>query len=224
MTPVLAFDVYGTLIDTSGIARSLSARGISDAAAFAARWRDKQLEYTFRRALMRRYAPFSECTKTALDFVCAERAAELSDSDRKDLMAEYAVLPAFADAAPALSVLAESDARMFAFSNGEDAAVRRVLKHNRLAEYFADIVSVEDARSFKPDPQVYAHFLRRAGAAAEHTWLVSGNPFDIIGARESGWKTAWVNRGAALFDPWPQSSPSAVVASLAELPQLISAR
>lgn len=222
MTPVLAFDIYGTLADTSGIARALSARGVADAAAFAARWRDKQLEYTFRRALMRRYAPFSECTKNALDFVCAERKTALSESARAELMSEYAKLPAFADAAPALSLLAKTEARLFAFSNGESAAVRRVLSHNSLAGFFADIVSVEEIRTFKPDPKVYAHFLHRAESSAENTWLVSGNPFDIIGARESGWKTAWVNRGAAVFDPWTQSAPSATISSLAELPEVIA--
>ena len=220
MTPTLAFDVYGTLVDTAGIGRALSARGIRDAAPFAARWRDKQLEYSFRRALMRRWIPFSECTKAALDFVCDERAANLSITARAELAAEYDALPAFADAAPALSAL--SAFRLFAFSNGESEAVRRVLAHNRLEKFFAEIVSAEDARLFKPAPEVYAHFLHRAAAVPENTWLISGNPFDIVGARAAGWNAAWVNRAAAKFEPWPEFAPSAVVASLEALPPLLS--
>ena len=171
---------------------------------------------------MNRYAPFSECTKTALDFVLAERNIEFSDSDCAAIMAEYAALPAFADAAPALQTLAAAGIRMFAFSNGETSAVRAVLQNSGLIKYFADIVSVEDAKSFKPAPKVYAHFLQRADSSPANTWLISGNPFDIIGARASGWNAFWVNRGASTFDPWPEFAPSAIVKSLSELPQLFA--
>ena len=222
MTKTAAFDIYGTLADTAGIAPALAKRGIANAAAFAARWRDKQLEYTFRRALMKCYAPFSECTKAALDFVIAEQNSALSDSDCAEILAEYAALPSFADAAPALSKLAAADVRLFAFSNGESAAVRAVLEHNNLAKYFRGIVSADDAKTFKPDLRIYAHFLQSAGASAADTWLVSGNSFDIIGARAAGWNAIWANRGAAIFDPWTEFAPSKIVKTLAELPPLFS--
>ena len=61
----LAFDVYGTLVDTAGVARALSA-WVDDANAFALRWREKHLEYAFRRGLMRRYRPFDGCARDAL--------------------------------------------------------------------------------------------------------------------------------------------------------------
>ena len=218
---VLAFDVYGTLLDPAKMAAALTAHVGADAALFAARWRDKQVEYAFRRALMRRYVSFAECTKNALDFVCTERRATMDTAARAALMREYGILPAFADAAAGLSAL--DSGRLFAFSNGGAAAVQSALTHNNLRHYFADIISVEDTRSYKPDPAVYAYFLTRVAAKADDTWLISGNPFDIIGAQAAGWRTVWLNRGAAVFDPWEDFAPTVVVASLTELSAVLSA-
>ena len=113
---VFAFDVYGTLADTAGIAAALSRYMDSPMAqTFAHKWREKQLEYTFRRALMRRYADFGICTRESLDFVCEAMQLNLDDSAKESVIAEYAQLPLFADAREALESLKKSGARMFAF-------------------------------------------------------------------------------------------------------------
>ena len=217
---VIAFDVFGTLMDTAGIARALSAH-TANAAAFAARWRDKQLEYTFRRALMGCYADFAECTHAALDWVCADFNCDIPPAARRVLMQQYHQLPAYADAAPCLSALQQ---RHYAFSNGAAAMVREILSAANLLDSFCDIVSVEEVRLFKPAPAVYAHFLQTAATPAADTCLISGNPFDIMGARAAGWQAVWVNRGGAVFDPWHEEAfqPTATIASLEELPPLFA--
>jgi len=49
MPQTLAFDVHGTLIDTAGVVRELTGMVDDLAPHFSQRWRDKQLEYSFRR-------------------------------------------------------------------------------------------------------------------------------------------------------------------------------
>ena len=225
MSITIAFDIYGTLADTGGVVRALAAycKDDEDAAAFAARWRDKQLEYTFRRTAMGYYADFGQCTAEALMFVCAERDIRLNDTQRQKLSAEYSKLPLFADAKPALDRLRESgNVRMFAFSNGKAAAVKEWLEFRGIGEYFADIISVDEVKKFKPSPQVYQHFLHRAKADAENTYLVSGNPFDIIGAQHTGIKGLWLNRTAkAVFDPWQNITPTKTITSLSALADIV---
>lgn len=214
---VLAFDVYGTLIDTAGVVSKL--RGIVGARAedFARVWRDKQLEYSFRRALMRRYEDFSVCVSDSLEYAARSFSRELTTADRELLLGEFQRLPPFADAAPGLARLAELDFALFAFSNGSAGMVARLLAGAGLADFFRDIVSVEDRRSFKPDPDVYRYLLERAGTAPDQAWLVSGNPFDVIGAMSVGMRGIWVKRSAdAIFDPWG-IEPSVTVASLVEI-------
>ena len=112
--------------------------------------------------------------------------------------------------------------RMFAFSNGRAEDVRGLLVNAGIEEHFEGVVSVDDVRSFKPDPAVYALFLRQAGAEVSESWLVSGNPFDVIGAMSVGMRAAWVKRSAkAVFDPW-EIQPTVTVANMGELSEVLA--
>ncbi|SHK29817.1 haloacid dehalogenase type II [Halomonas caseinilytica] len=202
---VLAFDVYGTLIDTHGVVAELQTRlgDPSTAMEFSRRWRDKQLEYSFRRGLMGAYVDFARCTREALDFIDRALGVGLSDTDKEHLMGAYASLPAFADARTALARLAGTGITCVAFSNGSRQAVAGLLEGAGLSEYFADIVSVEEVRRFKPDPAVYAYLRQRLEVEPGDTWLISSNAFDVIGARHAGLHAAWVRRSPeAPFDSW----------------------
>lgn len=208
MAQVLAFDVYGTLIDTHGVVTELEQRlgalGKAELAAeFSRRWRDKQLEYSFRRGLMGAYVPFGRCTEEALVFTDRALQAGLSENDRDHLMQVYAELPAFPEAEGAMTRLAEAGVTCVAFSNGTAAAVEGLLEQAGLRRHFSEVVSVDEVRRFKPDPAVYAHLRHRLESEPGDTWLISSNAFDVIGARYAGLHAAWVRRSPeAPFDPW----------------------
>ncbi|WP_136525175.1 haloacid dehalogenase type II [Geomonas ferrireducens] len=217
MEITLAFDVYGTLIDTHGVIVALE-KIISDrAAGFSRTWREKQLEYSFRRGLMQNYETFAVCTRDALNYTDAFYKTALTEAEKDDLLALYRVLPTYDDVEPGLQRAKDAGFRMYAFSNGSAAAVETLLTHAGIRQYFIDVVSVDEVKSFKPNPGVYAHFLRRSGATGSSAWLVSGNPFDVIGAISAGMNGAWVKRSPdALYDPWG-IEPTLTVSSLADL-------
>lgn len=216
MQPVLAFDVYGTLIDTHGVTIELERRlrDAQQAGEFAKRWREKQLEYSFRHGLMGAYVPFSECTREALVFTDRAMQTGLSDNDQDHLMAVYAELPAFPDVVPALDQLRDAGIRCVAFSNGTQQAVTQLLARAGVESHMDAVVSVDDVKRFKPDPAVYAYLRSRLEVRPEHTWLISSNPFDVIGAIHGGLRSAWIRRQAdAPFDPWG-GEPDMTVADL----------
>lgn len=217
MTVTIAFDIYGTLLDTAGVTDRLRPILGERAAQFAARWREKQLEYTFRRALMRTYVDFAACVAQSLDYSAAAFGITLDAAVRDDLLQQYRQLPAFPDSAPALETLRGKGLRIFAFSNGRADDVEALLRHAGLRERFDGVVSLMDICTYKPDPEAYRYFRHRAGAGDEQVWLVSGNPFDVIGAVAAGMKAVWVRRAAHTpFDPW-EFRPTAVVADLREI-------
>jgi len=217
LTTTLAFDVYGTLIDPFGISQRLQSTAGEQTPAFAQMWRDKQIEYLFRRGLGRDYRPFSVCTSQALDYTALQMQVELSTADKQDLLAQYRLLPAYEEVADALRQLKDDGCRNYAFSNGEPDDLAGLLAHAGLDAALDGIVSVHDLQSFKPDPAVYSHFLQQTGATKQETWLVSGNPFDVIGAHMAGWRTAWVKRDpTAVFDPW-DIEPDAIITDISEL-------
>lgn len=86
------------------------------------------------------------------------------------------------------------------FSNGTQSMVSNsVTKSPDLkshADVFEDIVTVEEVKRFKPAPEVYHHLAKRVGLQNRYDsiWVVSGNPFDIVGARSVGMNAIWVNR------------------------------
>ena len=159
MTTTLAFDVYGTLFDTNGVTEALAKLVGDRAGELAKAWRDKQLEYSFRRGLMRDYADFGVCTRQALDFVCRSFGVEISENGKKELMGIYRTLPVFSDVKEGLESLAVEGYRMYAFSNGRAEMVTGLLKNSGIENYFLDVVSVDEIGSFKPDRKYINFFL-----------------------------------------------------------------
>jgi len=215
---VLAFDVYGTLIDPFHMEEHLRAAFGEKAKEASELWRSKQIEYSFRRALMKKYRDFDVCTAQALRLVSAQLGVSLSDEAQEKLMSKYLQLPAYPDVPGALDELGAQGFTLAAFSNGTPNAVRGLLDHAGVLPRFSKIVSVDAIRSFKPDPAVYEHLVTELRVGKEKVRLVSSNPFDVIGAKACGLRAAWVRRDPKrVFDPW-EFEPDFVVHSLAELP------
>jgi len=217
MSFTLAFDVYGTLIDTNNVVSKLREYIGDQAEAFSQTWRDKQLEYSFRRGLMQQYVHFGICTSHALDYTCLHYKADLSAEQRESLLACYRTLPAFSDVVLGLKNLQSAGHRLFAFSNGNMAAVEGLLLAANIRDFFSGVVSVDTIKTFKPNPTTYEHFLNASDSTVDDAWLISSNPFDVIGAVSAGMRAAWVKRSdSAIFDPWGVE-PTCVVANLREL-------
>ena len=217
MKTTIALDIYGTLIDPISIKSALVRHAGEQAGAMAEAWRTKQLEYSFRRSLMKAYRNFSSVTRASLDYACQVYGIDISETDKAALMDLYRTLDAFSDTAPALAKLVEKGAELHAFSNGENDVIAALLEHAGIEERITSIVSADTIETFKPDPRVYAHFLDATRSDSATTWLVSSNPFDIIGAAACGWNTAWVKRNpTVVFDPWDHE-PTAIISDLNEL-------
>lgn len=218
MSAAIAFDVYGTLVDPLEMGvRLRPVVGDEFAEPMAKLWREKQLEYTFRRGLMRTYENFDVCTRQALDYTAQALGAELSDGDRQRLIEEYSSLSPFADAAPGLETMRDAGHALVAFSNGVEATLRALLERAGILPLLGGVVSVDDISSFKPDPEVYHYLCRRLDRPPSEVWLVSSNPFDVIGAKSVGLNAAWVKRNPdTAFDPWGVE-PDVVVRDLQEL-------
>jgi 2-haloacid dehalogenase len=216
---VLGFDVFGTLVDPSGIAEPVRPFAGERTDALVGEWRRTQLEYAFRRAAMNAYQPFDRVTRAALDhaITVTPGIGDISDAERERLVAAWTALPAFADAPPALEALRARGHRCLAFSNGTAAGLQALMSSTGLDVHLDDVISVEAVGTYKPAPAVYDHLVERGGIGQAQTWLVSGNAWDVIGARSAGLRAAWLQRDPGKpFDPWDEA-PDLVVESLTAL-------
>jgi 2-haloacid dehalogenase len=216
----LAFDVYGTLIDVSGMGHGLQRSGL-DGDALAASWRRHQLEISWLLSLMDRYEDFSAVTGYALDAALAETGIELSANEKQVALAALSELPAYDDAAQALSRLAAAGLRLAVLSNGSPAMLAAVLAVGGLGDQFEDVISVDEVRVYKPSPRVYGHLAGRLGLPFGEILLVSANPFDCAGAKAAGLGVAKVERGRTHSYGFAEP-PDLVVGSLSELVEALA--
>jgi 2-haloacid dehalogenase len=206
---LVAFDLYGTLLDISGLASRMRPFAGEGATALLARWRKAQLERTWRLNRDGRYEPWDTVTLAALE----ETAPELAKDSRDRLAELWLTVPAYPDAAATLAALGALGARRAVLSNGTRAMIARALEAGGLE--VDTVLSADDVRVYKTDPRVYA--LLDSEADRARTLFVSSNGWDADGARRDGRVVAWINRGG---EP-PATPPNHNILSLSEVVALL---
>ncbi|QGA54187.1 haloacid dehalogenase type II [Sulfolobus sp. E5-1-F] len=186
---ILAFDLYGTILDLSSVSQEM---------------RRKQLEYTWLLTIMGRYVDFDEITKMAIRYTLGEDKMEEELNKWRNLRAHQ-------DSIYLKDISTIAD--IYILSNGTTKTIEELLKLNGLLSYFKGIFSAEKVKEYKPSPKVYKYFLE---AVKGEAYLVSSNPFDVIGAKNSGMKGIYVNRRNMPFDPLGYE-PDVVVKDFKEL-------
>ena len=210
-----AFDAYGTIFDVhSAMARHRDRLG-PDADAFSTLWRSKQLEYSWTRTLMQRYADFWALTQEALDFSLA-RYPSIDRGLRQPLLDAYLMLNAYADVPPVLKAMAAQGKRLAIFTNGTASMARSAATSAGIVHAFETIISVDVLRQFKTAPEAYALVHEVLGLSLGEVALVSSNRWDIAGAHAFGMPSVWVNR-AGQPDEYLDLAPTRTLRSLSEL-------
>src|SRR5882672_4215875 len=122
----LVFDAYGTLFDVHSVARRCEGLWPGKGAQL---WRTKQLEYTWQRSLMKRYAPFSTVTRAALAYACEALGLELTAERMEALMGEYLMLAMYPDVPNAIRQFARKKAIL---TNGSPDMIEPLVEHSGL--------------------------------------------------------------------------------------------
>jgi 2-haloacid dehalogenase len=152
----------------------------------------------------------------------------LKDDEIEDLMKAYNTLSLFPDVPPLFTHLKEAPyIHPVVFSNGTSSMINASLSESPdlspHKDLFKQVVVVEKVKKFKPHPDVYSHLCKEVGKDGKEgeVWLVSGNPFDVVGANVFGMKTCWVDRsGTGWVDRLVQGDkgrPTVIVKGLNEV-------
>jgi 2-haloacid dehalogenase len=209
------FDAYGTLFDVHSVVEA--GREITgDPATLSATWRQKQLEYTWLRALMGTYADFWVVTEAALRYSIRRLGLGATETQVRRLMDAYLSLACFPEVKAALGRLAGRPRAVL--SNGSPAMLAAAVTASGLTALLEHVISVDRVKTYKPSPQVYALGPQVLDIAAGELLFVSSNGWDVAGAKAFGYQVAWCNRTGA-----PEEElgvrPDLVVGSLDKLPR-----
>ena len=213
------FDAYGTLFDVhSAIRRGGQALG-NKADVVSDLWRQKQLEYTWLRSLMKAHVDFWQVTSDGLDFALS--ASGVKDPNLHDkLMGLYLTLDAYGEVKETLTVLKRGGFATAILSNGSPRMLEAAIKSAGLGEIVDENLSVEDVGIYKPDARVYQLAVDRLRIAKEEICFLSSNGWDAKAAAHFGFRVVWINR----FNREPDRLPGdfiKVIHRLDELPPLL---
>jgi 2-haloacid dehalogenase len=216
----VVFDAYGTLFDVHSVIRRCEERFPGKGTALSQLWRTKQLEYTWLRSLMGRYADFGSVTRDGLRFACRTLGIPLSEAIEGALMDEYLRLAPYPEVRAALEALAGR--KLAILSNGSPAMLEPLVANAGLARFFDSVLSVDSLRVFKPHPSVYQLGVDRLGVNKQQMAFISSNFWDVCGATSFGFRTYWINRSGAQQDELG-FAPAAILTRLDELPAALAA-
>ncbi len=194
----IIFDMYGTLVDVGAVAEA--CREVApDPIAFNNQWRAKQLEYTFLRTLMGQYRDFWIVTEEALAFAVARFALGITAEQQRRLMEAWLLPTPYSEVAAALPQL-KATYLLAVLSNGTPEMLRSGLERTALWPYFTSVLSADSVKRYKPSPDVYQLALQHTGLPKDEILFVSSNSWDVIGAKNFGFKVCWINRMGAPLD------------------------
>lgn len=214
------FDAYGTLFDFASAAAACQDELGGQVKPLTALWRDKQLQYTWLRALQQRHADFWQVTGDALDYAL-DTLDLASPALRERLMSLYLDLATFPEVPPVLSELKSRGFVTAILSNGTPPMLAAAVRSAGLDDLLDAVLSVEEVGAYKPHPSVYQLAVDRLGIAAGAISFQSSNAWDAYAASAFGMRVVWCNRYGQRPERLP-GKPDAVVRSLAELPALLA--
>lgn len=217
----LVFDVYGTLFDMSSIIPPCADLFGGQCPELCRIWRAKQMEYTHLLNMMGRFEDFWVVTGKALVFACRSLNVSCPPDIREKLLDQYFHLALFPDVLPALQALARYPRAIL--SNGSPKMLQVALENAGINQYFVQVISTSEVKTYKPNPQVYHWAAQKLALTPGAIGLVSANAWDVIGGKSCGLWVCWVNRAGA---PWDDLGfvPDATVTNLTELPDILRPR
>ncbi|MGC9673443.1 haloacid dehalogenase type II [Staphylococcus haemolyticus] len=191
-TKAFVFDVYGTLFDVYSVADKCNQYFPEKGEQISKTWREKQLEYTNLRQIMGNYKNFYSITKDALHFAVRKYGEEINEKAENELLKEYLYLTPYSEVKEVLNQL--KNKKLAVFSNGSHDMLDPLIEKSELEGEFDQIISVDEVKHFKPTIESYHYVSQILEVKPEEVLFISSNGWDISGAKNYGFQTAWINR------------------------------
>lgn len=196
---MLAFDVFGTVVDWRGalirrIPTHLEAHGLdADPAAFADAWRARyQPAMETVRSGARAWVPLDTLHRESLDAVLAEFELEALPTAARDALNRlWHRLDGWPDATEGLHALRRVGF-CCALSNGDLRLMADVARHADLP--WDQILGAEWSKAYKPEPRVYLDVAAAFMVPPHRVLMVAAHNGDLEAAQALGLKTAFVRR------------------------------
>jgi 2-haloacid dehalogenase len=193
---ILAFDVFGTVVDwRGGVAREVKALGLGlDAEAFADDWRARyQPAMQQVRSGARPWTILDTLHRENLDAALAAHgvAERVDDAARRSLTLAWHRLDPWPEAVAGLQRL-KAGYLIAPLSNGNIALLTHMAKRAGLP--WDCVLSAEVFRAYKPDPRAYLGVAELFALRPDQVMMCAAHASDLRAAAAAGLRTAYVDR------------------------------
>ena len=192
---ILAFDVFGTVVDWHGsiAAEATRLNLLVDANEFATAWRDGYKPAMARvRSGILPWTKIDDLHRMILDDVLkAFNITSLSESQVHELNLIWHRLNPWLDTVEGLTRL-KSQFTIVTLSNGNLGLLADMAKNAGLP--WDLILSAEVFRHYKPDPETYLGVAETFDVRPEQVMLVAAHKDDLVAAKACGLQTAFIER------------------------------
>ena len=214
------FDLFGTLLPLAPLDDACDRLAPGRGPEIAARWRARQIEATWLRTIIGRWADFGVITRDALAATLQELGVSAGDPFVADAARAFARLPIDPAAPGVIGELREAGLEVGILTNASQPTLDAVAA--RLGISFEYLISVDAVQRYKPDPAVYELAVRAAGLSPDRIGFVTGNGWDAAGAGAFGFRVAWLAPRANAVLPSVDAGPPTRV-TWSEIPAAFAA-
>jgi len=217
----LTFDCYGTLVDWRGgllgalrACPSLEGVAVDEDRFLASREEEEN------RLESGSYLPYREIVAASVTAALTEQGITLPPHEAEGVARSVGDWEPFADTRAALEVLGAGRA-LAIVSNVDRADIQRTVE--RIGVRFAEVVTAEDVRSYKPAEPHFREVLRRLKMPRGRVLHVARSlHHDVRPVLARGDDCAWINRAGEPFPP--EISPTFHLGDLASLAAALGRR
>jgi 2-haloacid dehalogenase len=214
---VVAFDVIETLMSLEPLSSRLIAADQPPHLLEA--WYTRTLRDGMALSATGDYVPFAEVAEAALRAVTGY---SISDDQAAQVMAGFGDLPAFPDALPAVTRLADAGVRVACLTNGSAYQTSAFVNRSGLGPLVDRVICAGDVFRWKPAAVVYLYAAEVLDVPAERLALVAAHDWDCHGAKRAGLVTGWVGRKSGGFGA-PFAPPDVAGEDLTEVAEALLA-
>ena len=189
----IAFDAFA-IFDPAEIFRTIDELFPGKGKQIIEVWQSRQFSYQWLRLAANRYKNFEDVSKNALDFALAQSGVDLSEQEKRLILAKYETMNAWADVRPALQGLKKEGLILCFLSNMTSKILHNGIRNSNLSEFFDLVISTDEKQTYKPSQMAYQLAIEKLKLRKEEILFVPFAGWDMAGGTWFGYPTFWLNR------------------------------
>lgn len=214
-TRAIAFDSYGTIVDTTTVQEPLSEY-VEEPELVSRLWRERSLSYAMVGNAIEEYDSFYEMNRAALRYALEFVGSDVGEDDREVILSTYDELAVFEDAVPGMERLQSMGYDLYVVSNGSEEMLEQLVDHVGIGDLIEGTVSADAVETFKPVSDLYRHAANEIGVSIEEITFVAAGWWDVPGAIHAGMQGVWIDRQNTMWGPY-ETEPALTIETFHEL-------